>query len=253
MARPARSREPLLDAAEELLLARGYDATQLDLICERAGVSRGGLFYHFDSKENLAEAAVHRFFEGLVGEAEEALAKAGPATATDRLFAYVDVVTGMTSGSRLARGCLLGAVTMECSETNPAVAAVADQGFTHWHHGLSALIQEAAAEHHLDIDAAGLATTFLAAVEGGLLLDRHRRASRAVDAALTHFREYLARLFNSPGRSPHERQAPDAAISPDRRSARRSVGDPGGLDLPAGDTSQRERPMQPATARTSPH
>ena len=96
MARPARSREPLLDAAEELLLARGYDGTQLDLVCKRAGVSRGGLFYHFDSKEALAEAAVQRFFDGLLSEAQEALSKASPSTANKRLFAYVTVVADMT-------------------------------------------------------------------------------------------------------------------------------------------------------------
>ena len=142
----------LLDAAEELILARGYDATQLELVCQRAGVSRGGLFYHFDSKEALAEAAVHRFFEGLVSETEEALGKAGQMTATDKLFTYIDVVTGMASGSRLARGCLLGTVTMECSETNPTLAAVAGQGLREWHRGLAGLIQEAAARESRDRD-----------------------------------------------------------------------------------------------------
>jgi TetR/AcrR family transcriptional regulator, transcriptional repressor for nem operon len=187
-----------LDAAEELLLARGYDATPLDLICDRAGVSRGGLFYHFDTKEALAEAAVRRFFDGLLSEAEEALGKAGPSTATETLFGYVDVVSDMAKGSRLARGCLLGMVTMECVETYPSLAAVAEQGFTEWHRGLTALVHEAAAEHDLEIDAAGLATTLLAAVEGGLLLDRHAGSSRAVDAALAHFRQYLASLFQLP-------------------------------------------------------
>jgi AcrR family transcriptional regulator len=198
VARPARSREPLLDATEDLLLARGYDATQLELICERAEVSRGGLFYHFDNKEALAEAAVQRFFDRLLSEAQEALGKADPSTATERLFAYVEVVSDMTKGSRLARGCLLGMVTMECAETSPSLAAVADRGFSEWHRGLTGLIDDAAAERDLDIDAAGLATTFLAAVEGGLLLDRRRGATRAVEAALAHFRHYLARVLQIP-------------------------------------------------------
>ena len=89
-------------------------------------------------------------------------------------------------------------VTMECSETFPSLAEVADHGFTEWHRGLTGLIQEAAAERDVEIDAAGLATTFLAAVEGGLLLDRHRGARRAVDAALAHFRQYLAWLLQLP-------------------------------------------------------
>jgi TetR/AcrR family transcriptional repressor of nem operon len=195
MARPARSREPLLDAAEELLLSRGYDATALDVICERAGVSRGGLFYHFDTKEALAQAAVRRFFERLVSDARDALREADAATATVRLFAYVDAVAAMTRTPALARGCLLGMVTMQCTETSPALAAAAAQGLTQWRLGLAALIEDAAGEHGVDIDAAGLATAFVAAVEGGLLLDRQGGDHRAVDAALTHFRKYLSSLF----------------------------------------------------------
>jgi TetR/AcrR family transcriptional repressor of nem operon len=198
VARPARSREPLLDAAEELLLARGYDATQLDLVCERAGVSRGGLFYHFDSKESLAEAAVQRFFEGLLREAQMALSKVASSTATETLFAYVDVVMRMASGSRLARGCLLGTITVECSQTNPSLAAVAERGLTEWHYGVTGLIEQAAAEHDLELDTAGLATSFLAAIEGGLLLDRHRGTGNAVQASLAHFRQYLAHVFQLP-------------------------------------------------------
>jgi TetR/AcrR family transcriptional repressor of nem operon len=195
VARPARSREPLLDAAEELLLANGYEATALDAICEHAGVSRGGLFYHFDTKEALARAAVQRFFERLLGDARAALGNAGSATATGRLLAYVDAVGAMTRTPALARGCLLGMVTMQCTETSPALAAVAAEGLAQWRLGLTALIEEAAAEHDLEVDAAGLATAFLAAVEGGLLLDRHGGDDRAVDAALAHFRRYLTSLI----------------------------------------------------------
>ena len=49
----ARSR--LLDAAEELFAAHGFAATTTREIAERAGVSRGMVFYHFPSKETLLE------------------------------------------------------------------------------------------------------------------------------------------------------------------------------------------------------
>ena len=195
MARPAKARERLLDAAEDLLLARGYAATQLDRVRERAGVSKGAIFYHFDTKEALAEAAVERFFQRLVTEAQNALAASGAATATARLFAYIDAVAALTRTPALARGCLLGVVTMECAETYPPLAGAAAQGFKKWQSSLTTLIQEAASERRLDVDATGLATTFLAAVEGGLLLDRHGNAPRAVEAALAHFRHYLGLVF----------------------------------------------------------
>jgi TetR/AcrR family transcriptional repressor of nem operon len=200
MARPAKARERLLDAAEDLLLARGYTATQLDRVCERAGVSKGAIFYHFESKEALAEATLERFFQRLVTEARDALAESGVESASARLFAYVDAVAALTRTTALARGCLLGMVTMECAETSPPLAGAAARAFEEWRRGLAALIEEAASEQRLDLDAAGLATSFLAAVEGGLLLDRGE-APEAVEAAVGHFRRYLAMVF-------HEQEAP---------------------------------------------
>jgi TetR/AcrR family transcriptional regulator, transcriptional repressor for nem operon len=192
MARPAKAREQLLDAAENLLLARGYGAAQLDRICEEAGVSKGAIFYHFPTKEALAEATVERFFERLVKEGATLAAAAGTTTAVARLFGYVDAVAALTRTPALTRGCLLGVVTMECTETSPELAATAGRALVRWEHALTDLIQDAAAERGLDLDATGLAKALLAAVEGGLLLDRQGGAPRAVDAAVAHFRSYLS-------------------------------------------------------------
>jgi AcrR family transcriptional regulator len=197
VARPARAREHVLDAAEELFLTRGYESTQLDRVCEQAGVSKGAIFYHFDTKEALAAATLERFFLRLVADAQDAVEASVAPTAVERLFAYVDAVAALTRTPALARGCLLGMLTMECAETCPPLADRARQGFEMWHGGLAALIREAASERGLDLDAAGLATTFLAAVEGGLLLDRQGAAPRAVELALDHFRRYLALVFQT--------------------------------------------------------
>ena len=49
------ARRRLLDAAEELFAAQGFAATTTREIAERAGTSRGMVFYHFPSKEALLE------------------------------------------------------------------------------------------------------------------------------------------------------------------------------------------------------
>ena len=186
------------------MLARGYGATPLDRVCETAGVSKGAAFYHFDTKEAMAQAAVERFFERLVTEGREALRAGGAATATARLFAYVDAVAALTRTPALARGCLLGMVTMECAETSPQIARAAATGFEQWRAGVAELIEDAVAEQGQDLDASGLAAAFVAAVEGGLLLDRHPGARDAVGAAIAHFRRYLAMALQQEGDVEHE-------------------------------------------------
>ncbi len=49
-----RTRRALLDAADELFLAKGYEATTLDEICEKAGISLRTFFRYFESKRDLA-------------------------------------------------------------------------------------------------------------------------------------------------------------------------------------------------------
>ena len=62
----------LLAAARELFAARGFAATGRDQIAEHAGVTRGALYHHFDSKQALFRAVV----EELEGEIVERVAAA---------------------------------------------------------------------------------------------------------------------------------------------------------------------------------
>ena len=60
----ARSREAILDAAEQLFAKRGYDATSLMEVGNLAGVSRATPGYFFGSKADLYFAVIERSFAG---------------------------------------------------------------------------------------------------------------------------------------------------------------------------------------------
>ncbi|NIF67192.1 TetR/AcrR family transcriptional regulator, partial [Burkholderia sp. Cy-647] len=53
---PAHVRAQLLQAAAEIATELGVQAVTLDAVAERAGVSKGGLQYHFRSKQALFDA-----------------------------------------------------------------------------------------------------------------------------------------------------------------------------------------------------
>lgn len=55
-----RSRERLLQATVELVAERGYEATTLADIADRAGSARGLVSYYFPGKRQLLQSAVHR-------------------------------------------------------------------------------------------------------------------------------------------------------------------------------------------------
>lgn len=52
--------EKILDAAEDLVIEIGANHLTLDAVAKRTGLSKGGLIYHFRSKELLLQAMLKR-------------------------------------------------------------------------------------------------------------------------------------------------------------------------------------------------
>lgn len=60
MSRPPRARERVLDAFESLLIDEGERAATMEATARVAGVSKGGLLYHFGSKDALEAGLIER-------------------------------------------------------------------------------------------------------------------------------------------------------------------------------------------------
>lgn len=57
---PPAARDRVLDAFERLLVDRGERAATLEAVAREAGVSKGGLIYHFPSREAMVEGLLER-------------------------------------------------------------------------------------------------------------------------------------------------------------------------------------------------
>jgi AcrR family transcriptional regulator len=91
-----RSRQRLLDATVELVSERGYDATTLADITERAGSARGLISYYFPGKRQLLQSAVHRVMHLTLAEAlRRPPAPAGPAAGRETLARAIDAILGL--------------------------------------------------------------------------------------------------------------------------------------------------------------
>ena len=60
MSRPPTSRERILDAFESILIDDGERAATLEAVASRAEVSKGGLLYHFGSKDAMIDGLIDR-------------------------------------------------------------------------------------------------------------------------------------------------------------------------------------------------
>ena len=58
-----KTRSAIIDAAAAAFDAHGYQGAGLSLILDQAGVTRGALYFHFSSKEELAQELIRTQFE----------------------------------------------------------------------------------------------------------------------------------------------------------------------------------------------
>ncbi len=90
---PAPRREQILDAALPMLGRFGLRKTSVDDLAKAAGLSKQGLYLHFDSKEELVAAAMKRYFDEGLRLTREALECPGVCL-QDRLVGALDAWFG---------------------------------------------------------------------------------------------------------------------------------------------------------------
>ena len=107
MPRPPLARERVLDAFETILIDDGERAATLDAVARRAEVSKGGLLYHFGSKEELEAGMIDRLL-GLHADDLQVMATApeGPVAYYIRTSVMEDdgLDRALIATSRLAQG-----------------------------------------------------------------------------------------------------------------------------------------------------
>jgi AcrR family transcriptional regulator len=95
--RAAATREHLLEVAATAFAEHGYAATSMSDLVQRAGVTRGAFYFHFDSKEALALATFRRKQQEFIRRVTEGLTGTRAESAVDQL------VAGLRLRSRLMR------------------------------------------------------------------------------------------------------------------------------------------------------
>jgi AcrR family transcriptional regulator len=104
MVRQARSeatRRKIISSAVELFNEIGYPATGLGDIIDRAEMTKGALYYHFDSKESLATAIIEEGSAHLVAAFRSITVSSAPAL--ESIIHGVFVVADLLSTDQLAR------------------------------------------------------------------------------------------------------------------------------------------------------
>ena len=198
------TKRKLVDAGVKLMRAQGYHATTVDDICSSAGVTKGGFFHYFKSKEDIASAAVTRFREIKAQDFQNAPFRK-LADPLDRVFGRLDFVKQSTGGiSHLTKGCLIGMFAQELSFTNPELRRACQDSFVRLAKDFEKDLAEAKSLHapKADFNPKNVAMLYVTIIQGSMMLAKASETNAVLLENIEQFRRYLQTLF---GRSQRAR------------------------------------------------
>ncbi len=121
--RRGRTRDRLLDAAVEVFAERGVGAATVELICERAGYTRGAFYSNFSTKEELLFAAAERDLRHALDRIEQAAGRLALGPDADHP-AQVDALVAHFLGAEDPRRVRMEVELRRLAREDPAARAL---------------------------------------------------------------------------------------------------------------------------------
>ena len=162
MAGPVATRDKIVGSALELFWERGYEATGISDIVERAGVRSGSLYHFFENKEHVLVAVLADYRNRLLTTA----------------FKY---------------RCPIGSLALEVGPVSERARVLIDANFAAWRAAIASQLSQLRLRR--GNDPASLAAFVLTVMEGGVMQAAAHRSAEPYDESIAHLRAYLTSLL----------------------------------------------------------
>lgn len=160
----AETRRQIVKTAGRMIRGKGLAETGVAEVMAQAGLTHGGFYRHFDSKEDLAAAAVESGFAHMRARLAAITAQAPPGQGLETL---IDTYLSEAHRDQPQHGCVMASIGMEAQRAGGVIQAAYENGIAK----LLALFTEhvRAPSHRQQEDRA---QAILSVLVGGLLLAR---------------------------------------------------------------------------------
>jgi len=190
---PERTRERLLQAAFREIYRSGFQSASLDTILATAGVTKGALYYHFDSKEALGYAVVEEVIAPDVRETWLRPLERGK----DPVDALIGIVQGISVRPEDVRGgCQLNNLAQEMSPLDAGFRKRLAMVFHAWREGVADALREGQTHGSVrrDVEPADAAGLLIAMVEGYGSLAKNAQDPKVMRAGIRNIVGWLLSL-----------------------------------------------------------
>lgn len=191
------SRQRILNVAESLMLQKGYTGTSIEDILQDACLTKGGFFYHFSGKSELARALVERYLR----EDEQlflSLQQRADSLSEDplqRLLIFLKLLAeGVVGQTDVHPGCLAAAFIYEIQQFDAELLAA---GILSWREMIIARLEQIIPFYppRLPVDVVVLGDMFTSTLEGGIILARIFNSNEPLYQQVLAYRAHLRLLF----------------------------------------------------------
>jgi TetR/AcrR family transcriptional repressor of nem operon len=190
MRKGERTKQEIIRKAAPIFNEKGYDGAALSDLMRATGLEKGGIYRHFDGKEQLAAEAFDYAWKLALDARFEGTQEIS--NTVDRLKRIVwnfrDQRSGLVPG-----GCPLLNTAIDSDDGNTKLRAKALAALRSWLKRLQSVIEEGKRRGEIlrGVDSSELGTLIISTLEGSLMVSRLRRKDDARDLACRHLAEYL--------------------------------------------------------------
>jgi TetR/AcrR family transcriptional regulator, transcriptional repressor for nem operon len=185
-----QTRREIIRKAAPIFNQKGYTGAALSDLMEATGLEKGGIYRHFESKQQLAGEAFDLAWK-LALDARFEGTQEIPNT-VDRLKQIVRNFRDRHAGV-IPGGCPLLNTAIDSDDGNPPLRAKARQALRSWLDRLQAIAEEGKrrGEVRSDVDSAKMAMLIVSTLEGSVMIRRLQKKDGPLDLACDHLEEYL--------------------------------------------------------------
>jgi len=194
------TRTRILDAAQAMILDRGFAGVSLDQIIQGLGLTKGAFFHHFRNKNDLARTLIRRYSDQGVELFNSTLARA-KRLSDDPLQQFL-LLVGLYEElfDDLAEpypGCLLASYVYELQQFDDETRAIINIEFELSRRELAQLLRAIMAKYppRRQIDVQSLADGFMSVLEGAFILSKSLNEPDITVQQLRHYKTYVELLF----------------------------------------------------------
>ena len=190
MRKGEQTRQEIIREAAPIFNQHGYDGAALSDLMKATGLEKGGIYRHFESKQQLAAEAFDYAWNLAIDTRFEGTQEIS--NTVDRLKQIVrnfrDRRAGLVPG-----GCPLLNTAMDSDDGNPQLRVKAQRALNSWLDRLRSIIDEGKRQGEIrrSVNSFELATLIVGTLEGSLLVSRLHRQDTARNLACRHLEEYF--------------------------------------------------------------